>query len=281
MLKTPKLPEKEELEYKEQQFLLTLFEQYQESSKIWFVILLGLLILAVPLKILLQETLLRSFLAGYQPPPVNQTPYTPMDLRLIKTQTISVASKRYQALAQIVNPNLEISARDFWYVFIFQDADGKELKRLSGQNYVLAGESKYIIIPDIELAGPPTTTNFLFQQAEWTRRIPPYEVKLEVVQQGFGTTAEGRFFVEGLVKNLQDWQIKKVEVKALVWDRSLANIIAVNGTVLNDLKTYESRYFRLLWPKNFSNVGRVQVIPSVNLFDPGLILSDPKKIPLR
>lgn len=281
-MKLPNLPEKEELEFKEKEFFFSLHEQFESSAKIWFYLLLVVVILAWPGTILLRANLAGLFISRYQPPEVNLHPYTPLDLKILKTQVLPVTAGIFSAYAQVLNPNLDISSQLFHYQFVFKDASGAEMKKVLGTNYLLAGESKFLLAPTVTTSPAPQSVEFLIGKTEWTKRRPDIDVKLDILQKNTGTTPEGKFFVEGLLKNLQSLQIKKVELTALVFDQTNQNVVAVNSSVYTDLVPLESRYFRLVWPvARFPSQGEVQVIPSLNRLDPGVVLGKPNKIPVR
>ncbi len=279
--KLPRLPEKEELEFKEKIFFQTLYEHFQNTSRIWFGLLLTVIIAAFPLKFVLESGFAKYYIENYRPPYVNTKPYTPEDLRPEKVQILPVTTGVYSVYVQIVNPNPEISARKFDYRFVIADRSGKAIKEASGESHILAGESKFLLVPSLSLATPPVSAELKITNINWTRAQPKLQVRLEDVQQNSGKTPEDKFFVEGIVRNLQGFGLKKVDVGVLVFDRTNRNIIAVNSTNLTDLKQFESRYFRVIWPTTFNDLGQIQIFATLDPLSPGLILEEPEKIPVR
>lgn len=276
----PKLPEKEELEYKQKEFLLSVYEQFQGSSKLLLRALVILAILAVPLKFGLEFLLVKSLTAAYRPPVVNSALYTPQDLEVRQVQILRLDDKHVSAVAQVLNPNAEISVYALAYEFILKNESGHKVGKISGASYISARESKFILEPLILMDPLPQQAELTLHNIRWTSKKPE-ELKLEILQKNVGQTVEGNFFAEGLVKNLQGFGLKKVEVSAVVFDISNQNIIAVNKTVLTELRPFESRYFRMVWPRNYPSIGQVNVAASVNLLDPGLILEKGKLVPAR
>ncbi|MBI4050580.1 MAG: hypothetical protein HY396_01240 [Candidatus Doudnabacteria bacterium] len=281
MINFPKLPEKEELEFKEKEFFQTLYENFANTSKVWFWLLLIILIAAIPLKLVLEDGLAKYFIQNLQSSPVNTAPYRPQDLKIVKVQILPVVSGVYSVYAQIVNPNPDISVRRFNYQFVVSDKSGDVIKETGGQSYILAGESKFLLVASLTLAIPPAGATLKLTDINWTKARPQLEIKLEAVQQNSGKTPEGKFFVDGIIRNLQGFGFKKVEVGVLLFDSRNQNIVAVNSTTLSDLRQFESRYFRLVWPAVPSSRGQIQIIPSVNPLNPGIILEEPEKIPAR
>lgn len=285
MVNIPNLPPKEELEYKEKEFLLSLQEQLQSSKKIWFIVLLAVLLLILPGKFLLEKKFTQSLLEAARPIAINEQPYIPQELQVVATQMLPVVPGTFSAYAQVLNPNAEISAREIAYVFEFKDAAGQIIQTERGQDYLLAGESKFLLEAQVEVQSPHQVS-FRVESVKWTNRKPEFEIRFEVLQKNAGVTPEGNFFVEGLVKNLQGFGVRLVEVPVVVFDRANEKPLAVNFTVLSDLKAQESRYFRVIWPtKNIDistfRIGQIQITPSVNLLSPGLILEEGDGFPER
>lgn len=279
--KVPKIPPKEELEYKEKEFMLSVYENFQKSSKIWLWALLGILILAFPAKIFLEKGLAASFISKIKIPQVNLTPYTARDLEVAQEDFIPLESGLFSAYFQVLNPNPDISARRFAYEFHMYDASGREIKKISGESFLSAGLSKFVVIPSIATATLPSSVRTAVSKVKWTKFVPPIDPDLEILQKNSGATLEGGFFTEALVRNPNAYLIKRVNITVLLFDRPNNKIIAVNATTLNDLGSQESRYFRVVWPKQFSQVGDTQVISEVNSFEDNFELPRGEPIPSR
>lgn len=282
MINIPGLPDREEFEYKEKEFFLRLYEQYQASSKLWFVLLAATIIVAVPANLLMSGVIANTLISRYQPPPVNLNSYTPQDLKILKVQLLPVISGLYSVYGQVLNPNPDISVSELDYHFDLKDARGNILQSPAGHSYLIAGESKFLLMPTVTVAGTPASADLVFDKVNWTKRQPKFDIRLDVLQQNAGLTPEGNFFVEGLLRNQQGVQIRTVQLGVLVFDSQNQNVIAINTSQISDLVPNESRYFRVLWPTGrFAAHGQIQVVPGVNLLDPVLILEKTPPIPTR
>ena len=285
MLKMPKLPEVklprgEDLQYKEKEFLLSVYEQFQRSSKKLFYILGGMILLVIPVGFLAQTYLAEYWINSYQPPVVNLHPYTPAEIQILDVRVLPVVSGTYSAYAQIVNPNPDISVRSFQYEFVFKDGQGRKIKSAEGQDYLPAQESKFLILPSVRVSDA-LSAELIIKEVAWTKQTSESRVAFEVLQKKSGQTPENNFFVEGIVKNSSSFGLKNVAVPVIVFDSSNQNVLAVNSTVLSDLKPFENRYFRVLWPVVSANIGEIRVTPGFNPLDPGLLLEKSDRVPAR
>ncbi|MDP3741255.1 MAG: hypothetical protein Q8R08_02915 [bacterium] len=276
----PKLPEKEDLEYKQKEFFLSLYEQFQSSSKFLLYALVLVVIAAIPLKLGAKFLFTRTFIAAYRPPTVNTIPYTPALLEILQANVLPIDQKSASAVAQVLNPNSEISAYFFDYKFSLLDENGITVSEVIGEGFIQARESKFLFAPVVSSNPLPSAANLSVSNIRWTKR-PAADIKFEILQKNSGRTFEGNFFVDGLLKNSQGFGLKRVQVNAIVFDLANQNIIAVNETVLTDIKPFESRYFRMIWPRNYQGFGEIQVVSSLNLLDPGLILEKSRAVPIR
>lgn len=283
MLNIPNLPEKEELLYKEKSFLLSVYEQFQNSRNLKR-LLIGFassLIIALPLKYLIDTNLTTYLVNRYIPPAVNLNPHNPQDLKIIETKILPVVPGVFSAYARLLNPNPELSASALNYRFTFRNAQKKIIREERRQSYILAQESKFLVLPALDFAEVPVSAEIALSDINWTSRVPPLEVRFEILLENSGLNPEGQFFVEGLVRNLEGFGIKTVPLTVVVFDSANQNVIALNATTVFDLKALESRYFRVIWPRSYTDTGRIEVIGSINGLDPGLILEKPKVIPER
>src|SRR3989338_6725163 len=259
MVNIPKLPEKEELEYKEKEFFLSLSEQLEASSRYWFFALIVVAAVSVPVGFLLRGTLSRTFIGSYEPPPVNTTPYTPEPLQVLQTGVLPLGGGVVSIYGQPRNPNPDISARGFDYVFVLEDAAGQETGRVEGKSYLLAGDSRFIVVPSHASASQPARVRLEFGEVDWTKLQPEHDLRFEIAQKNTGVTPEGRFF-----------------------DEQHQNLLGVNTGSYTDLFPLENRYFRAIFPgSRVFPPESVEVIPSVNLLSPGVIIGTPEKVPVR
>src|SRR3989344_7608173 len=168
MIQIPKLPEKEELQYQEKEFLLNLYEAFEGFSKKLLIFLLIVIIGAFPLGAFLKSTLTNLFISSYTPPHVNEQPYVPQDLQILKTDLLAVSSGVFSAYAQLLNPNPDLSVRKFAYRFVFRGSDNSLIDEVDGESFMLGGESKFLLAPIVELESVPSSVELVIDGASWT-----------------------------------------------------------------------------------------------------------------
>lgn len=269
-----------DFEYKSQQWLLTLSEQWLATSKFWLLALAVVIVAVVPLKLGLSKYFDSRLLGRYVPPTVTDRTAGARELTVLRAEILPTSSPGiYSVYSQIQNPNPSLSAREFEYHFVFTDSTGQATSAARQHSYVLAGESRFLFLPSYAASVAPVKVELVIDSVRWSSGTGT-PVRFEILQKRSGQNAEGNFFVEALVKNTQAWRIRKVEVQILVFDRQ-TKIMAVNSTEFTDLEPFESRYLRVLWPRPLGEVSQIEILAEVNPLDPGAVVDVEADIPAR
>jgi len=275
VIKIPKLSSPEDLKFKERALLFEIYEELKHTSKTWFYIFLGVLVLCIPLYSILQKKFAETLINAYVPPALNRDVLQAKPLEVGKTTALRVGSGLYSAVAQVVNPNAHLVVRSFTYEFSFKGAGGEILKTVAGESFMGQGGSRFVLQPAVTLSAAPQSVSISITNTRFTTVIPELLPKFEILQQKSGNSEEGKFFVEAVVKNPYSFSVRKINVQVLVFDQANRNILAVNQSVLSDLLPLESRYFQVMWPVAQSalftaKTGQIQVIAEVNPADQGI-----------
>jgi len=169
-----KLPNKQELKYKEQDFFISLGEQWKKTKKVWFIILLVVIVLIAPIHFTIKIFVSRSLINSYQPPAVNFDRFSPDDLELAEIGLIRVTPDIFSAYAQLINPNPDLSAHQISYTFVFFDQQGVELGRKSEISFLIASESRFVVEPRVEFP-QADDVKLILDEVRWTDRVPKFE----------------------------------------------------------------------------------------------------------
>lgn len=278
MIKIPNLkdlPNKEELEFKEKAFLIDVYDLVRQTSKKWFYALAVAVVLSIPFGIVFHRQMTAFFIERLPRLQVNSNVLDPKDLRAVQVNFLPVGrSGLFSVYAHVANPNADLSARSFQYEFTFKNQSGAILKTIAGSDFLLRGASRFVVVPAVELSEDPATVEFAVKKANWTGAPIDFKPQFDILQREWGDS-DGKFFVEAIVKNPHSFSIKKVQVPIMIFGSDNKTVLAVNKTVLDDIKPFESRYFRVFWPvpgqELFSPAAlQVEILAEVNPLDPDL-----------
>lgn len=195
------------------------------------------------------------------------------------TQDISVektgfipgsSSARFDVYSEISNPNSFLGGKRFSYEFSLRDASGNIIAAKTGNSFILPGEKKYLIEHNLESETPPAEAMLNVKNVEWVE-FQDYQEKpqLKIINRQYRETNSETVFSEaaGLLKNESPFDFNKIKVKVALKDGN-GEIIALNSTEMNTVKSGEDREFKVVWPSRFpGSVSNMEFQSEVNVFE--------------
>ena len=259
-----------ETEYRTKNF----FESYPKIQKYFLVILIAM---TIPIYFIAKYAVGALYFQDFQKTSIQVHSATltsfPVAINEVKILPLTTGqgSGNYSAYALITNPNKSLVAPELDYTFRFFDFTGKEIKPsvlATGKEFLLAGEKKYIILPNVSLSTPPYNVKLDLVNPAWKKRLDLPSVTLQADQPSFGNQQDPLgFTVDGNISNQSSFTLGTVKVNAVVYDRNGA-VIAVTQSTINSLGPKARRAYHLYWPVQFgSSANSVQVLPETDILD--------------
>ncbi|MDO8743387.1 MAG: hypothetical protein Q7J30_02465, partial [Candidatus Azambacteria bacterium] len=209
------------------------------------------------------------FLFRPTPIPVITAP-TIYPIEIIWSQAFSAGPDLYSVAAKIKNSNTDFGASNFSYTFYFYDEAGALLNTSVGESYIWPGESKYLVLGGINLAGAPAKVQLQLGEPVWgeVKNFNGVDLTLENVSYGKDQPGSGKFFtVNFTANNNTPYGLNKTYVSAIVFDTNDAPI-AVASTLLENLKSKERRPSSIPWFSPFPGTpSSVDLTISTNLWE--------------
>ncbi len=176
----------------------------------------------------------------------------------------------YDVYARIANPNNVFGSSGFQYEFTLKDSAGQIIATKKGTNYMLPGETKYVVENNLVTDKSPASVEFVATNPTWVEFKDQYEKpQLKVVNKQYNQISSGVGFSEvlGLLKNESPFDFNLITLKIILKD-SNNKVVALNSTEMRTVKSGENRDFRALWLSRFSGeVMNVEVQAEANVFD--------------
>ncbi len=208
-----------------------------------------------------------------RPTPVPPPPPKPtiFPIESVWVQSFISGPGVYSAAAKIKNPNTSFGASYFGYTFNLYDTGGNLLVVKSGKSFILPGESKYLIEAGINnLPRSPVRVDLSFSEPVWNevKNFSGVDLSVGNSSYGKGSSGSGKFFmIDSVASNSTSYDLGKVYITAVVFDASDLPI-AVNPTILENLKSKERRPFSLAWFSPFpGTAAKVDISISTNLWE--------------
>lgn len=204
----------------------------------------------------------------------------PLELKINKVTVFFEDNNTYSALAEITNENLELAARQISFKFNFFNAQGQKITVLSGETqgetFILPSQTKYLISPKIVSTDKIVTSKLeTTKKPLWQKRLNIPKVKLITTLPTFENITDPPAFVaEGYVQNSSPYRLKQVRLTFIVYNTS-NQILAVSSRDEFDLKPYERRAYKQLWPNlRLNSVLNIKVTSETNVLDPSNLQLD-------
>jgi uncharacterized protein YcfL len=263
--------EKIELEIIEKEVETKEFFMSFSSKKRHFII--ALLILFIPAYFIAKYSVAALIVHNFQKNAIgaHQSSVTNLPISILDVQALSILNNNYSAYALIKNPNKELIASDLKYTFHFFDASGEEmLATPEASTYILSGEQKYVVEPNVKLQKAPAKVTVAIVDPLWKKRlsIPNIIIRSGIPQAGDQTNPDG-YFINSSFTNQSVYTLATVTVNAVVFGPG-HKVIAVTQRVESTVNPGETRNYKMYWPLPIAaNVqGNPQIIVEVNPFDP-------------
>ncbi len=195
--------------------------------------------------------------------------YQTQDLIVKETAFVSDSQGKYDVLARISNPNNQVGASYFAYIFKLKDAQGNVLTLRTGNNFILPVESKYIIETGLETDQEPKELEFQISTPKWEEFFGYEKPELNISSQRYDLISSGVGYSEakGLLRNNSSFDFDTIKIN-VVLRNEIGKPIAFNRTEMRTVNAGEERDFRLLWPVHFpGSVQGVEMEAEANVFD--------------
>lgn len=179
-------------------------------------------------------------------------------------------NETYDAVAKIENFNDSVGASSFKYVFSLKDANGTVLATREGTSFILPADSRYIAELGFQFEGGvvPKTVELSITDVKWEKLNEIGKPQIGVYSKNFGKNAMGvGGEVDGIIRNESGYDLGRISIVIILFDDK-GEIIGVNKTEKNAVRTKEERDFRLNWPYQLSGpVRNIEVDAQSNVFD--------------
>jgi hypothetical protein len=208
---------------------------------------------------------LRSLAAGSPVAHTNQ--YVQLPVKVEKVEAVRISGNSYATYAQVKNQNSGLSSSSLNYTFDFVDANGNEIGSISGTDFILGGEEKFLVAARVDLSGTPSKVTVQIDPGTWQYRTDIPTVILNDNLPIYNDVKTGGTEVSGTVQNQSIYTLSTILVNGFAYD-STGKVVAVMQTTYNTQAPHENRGYRLFWPNSINaEISSVKVYSETNLLD--------------
>ncbi|OGY92744.1 MAG: hypothetical protein A3B31_00015 [Candidatus Komeilibacteria bacterium RIFCSPLOWO2_01_FULL_53_11] len=203
-----------------------------------------------------------------------QAANAPLDLEVTDPHLFARGDNRYDAVAQVHNPNEQWGVESFQYAFAFSDGSKTE----STAGYVVPGETKFLTklnfssqtplsrIADVEVSDVRWKKIVRLPALSWIFTEPPEYLGSQVISD------KG---VQRVLPQRITWSVRNgstLSIRTVVWQVALYTGSQLNSVInyqTGDFPYFAERHFEIILNSATGRVSSITVNPLVNIFDPG------------
>lgn len=237
------------------------------------------LIAAIPLFFLLKFSFYQLSIKNYTPPEVTRPGGEVAALSVVDSKIFTLDSESYSGYVKIKNINLDRGVAELRYEASFKTLGGSMATAVSGKTFILPASEKILVFSRFTSDKKPDLIEFNFlgdTRFVYKPQLPNIDIEKQRVQFESGE----EFAVLGAIRNTSAFTVSQVYVPVLLYDNK-QNVVGVNSTLLNEVKSQEVRSFRFVWPRKVEGVVRAEINPEVNIFDKKLLSTEVEEVELR
>ena len=182
---------------------------------------------------------------------------------------ITKAADNYAAAIQLTNNNLDLSLEKQSYQFNFYNQAHEQVYTEPGKLFLLPGETKYVVVPKVNSTDPIVSAELqLPGSLHWQKRLSIPQVKLVANTPHLYNQSDPLAFVaEGDIYNDSPYRLLQIEISFLLYN-SGGQVVAVSERTESDIKPFERRTYKQLWPGIYStDVSRALVQAETDALD--------------
>lgn len=216
-----------------------------------------------------------------QPKVEEVKPLEILPLKILEFQSVEIGNGRTDLIAFIENPNVSLGLETFQYRFILESETNEEEKIITGNSFIAPGEDNRAIVSiNNDIRGYKLKDFQVSPKAEKWQNLQDYVEPNILIREVSGVVSDSLsnpFILKGVLRNSSEYQIREIELIAILTDDK-DEIIAINKTMVNNVSKESTREFSMLWDNNivYSNE---TILPYTNVLQKNFFNDDIIKNP--
>jgi hypothetical protein len=194
------------------------------------------------------------------------------NIKILEQIIIPGEAGKYDALVKIMNPNSLLGAAKFDYSFNFLDGSGRIVAKSTGSNFILPGQTKYVLAFNLSPEMIPEKLDFEISSFEWSKFSEYQEPDIAIYSREFSLAGGGETGfakLQAKMRNQSGYDFRQITDKAVIRNGK-GDPVAINQTGFNDVRMNEEREINFNWSSTFQIdpvSARIEIEPEVNVFE--------------
>ena len=180
----------------------------------------------------------------------------------------------YDIVARIKNPNLDYAAEVLEYKFLFLNEHEEVLAQVSDIDYININQEKYLMLTNYDFKPLPQSKSDendssvldqnlssikLILNQDWVKIKNPLDTGIQIQNSTLKESPETYTIAANIINN-SNFDFNQIDVLAVLKDKD-EKVVAINNTLLHNIKSSEKKEFTLIWhnplswlPRDVANI---------------------------
>ncbi len=247
-----------------QEMALVASENVARVGKNWWYALAIAIVAVVPAYYLFKFGFVSLLMKSYSQPAIIYTEAKKEPLQVMESKIIPLSNGTYSSYIRIRNINLEWGAKTQHYTAEYKTLGGTVVKKIEGTIFVLPAKEKIIVFRSFSSDEKPDKIEVTLDETHFIHK-PEIDFNPELERTTLLNPPGGMSVYAG-IKNNTAFTLKEIILPVLVYNNQ-NQIVAVNYTTINDVRSGETRTFQYSWPSGVTGAVRAEIYPEINIFD--------------
>jgi hypothetical protein len=248
-----------------QEFLLMIGDRASTVSKKWWYALAIAIVAVVPVYYAIKFSFIALLMHSYKQPRIIYSSPAKQPLTIPASGVLDLGDGYYSGYIKIRNIEHDWGVAKQEYTADFRTLGGTSLVKVAGSTFVLPSSEKLIVFSRFKASQKPDQIAVSLNHPSNFIRKPDVSFEFDLQRQSVQNTSTGLVVSAG-IKNLTPFTIKQINLPVAVYDTK-NQIVAVNYTYIDEVKSNETRTFQYSWSGQVAGAVRAEITPEINIFD--------------
>lgn len=249
----------------------------QTNKKFWYALLIAVIV-SIPAYFVFKTVFYHLAVNNYQPLEVVDHSPELEQLVVMETKILPLGGNSYSGFVRVKNLNLDWGVPEQNYVAEFKTLGGSVITKVEGETFILPSSEKLIVFSKFTSETVPANIDFKLTESRFLVKPQMPLISMDVSRVEIKNTP-GEYLVSAVLKNSSAFTLRQIHLPVVLFDRQ-NQIVGVNFTTINEVKSQETRSFQFFWPQSVEGAVRAEVRPEINIFDRQVLGTEPGVSPI-
>jgi len=177
-------------------------------------------------------------------------------LQIQNSEAVFIADNSVSLAARVTNSNIRYGARSFDYTWNVIDRNGTVARTEVGKSYIYPSETKYVILPTLNVPFSSIgSVDLIIENIDW-RSIDEFPKPNIVIREMRTEVSGDKVVTNGAFVNNEAYKLIKADITGVLFDNS-GKVIAVSYSNYSGVEAFAARFFQVTFSPSVDSVSAV------------------------